>query len=212
MEFLDICRQNQNEFSSIIADFLRDNPDVLGWRGKAKPDPNTNEGRDVVITKMRSAFTNFHIPSMPETVPDRAVATIMDRYYEIDNIERAVEEHRKAMAAENFVGYALELYIFSVAHEYGWCLCPNAVVKSVDFVKREQNGRWRLLQVKNRNTSENSSSSKVRDGTEIEKWFRTFSKRDATNWENFPDGALTDKLNEQDFQDFIVQYLAAPNK
>lgn len=51
---------------------------------------------------------------------------------------------------------------------------------------------WEAVQVKNRDNTENSSSSAIRQGTTIEKWFRTYSKPSRkratnTNWENFPE-------------------------
>ncbi|EAT5568452.1 SinI family restriction endonuclease, partial [Salmonella enterica subsp. enterica serovar Oranienburg] len=50
-------------------------------------------------------------------------------------------------------------------------------------------------------------SSKIRDNTPIKKWFRTFSQRDATNWENFPDEVSSKDLNEDDFRAFVESYL-----
>ena len=64
-----------------------------------------------------------------------------------------------------------------------------------------------MLQIKNRNNSENSSSSKVRDGTTINKWFRSFSKKDISNWKNFPDTQLNGQLSEEGFHNFIDIYL-----
>src|SRR6059058_3472101 len=72
----------------------------------------------------------------------------------------------------------------------------------------EKNNEWNLLQVKNRDNTENSSSSKIRDNTTIKKWFRTYSQRDATNWDNFPDEVSSKNLNEEDFRAFVKNYLA----
>jgi len=85
------------------------------------------------------------------------------------------------------------------------------MVRAVDFVKPpvQANGSWRLLQVKNRDNSENSSSSAIRLGTDIEKWHRTFSKRVGSNWAEFPDSALRTHLSETAFKAYVRDYLRA---
>ncbi|HBS5981836.1 TPA: SinI family restriction endonuclease, partial [Klebsiella variicola] len=35
----------------------------------------------------------------------------------------------------------------------------------------------------------------------------TYSQRDATNWENFPDEVSSKDLNENEFRDFVKRYL-----
>ena len=104
----------------------------------------------------------------------------------------------------------LERYLASVMEPRGWIWCSGSMVRAVDFVRPpEAAGQgWRLLQVKNRDNSENSSSSAIRSGTAIEKWFRTFSKKPGTNWDDFPDITLRAHLFEEDFQLFVRQYLA----
>lgn len=66
-----------------------------------------------------------------------------------------------------------------------------------------------MLQVKNRDNSENSSSSAIRAGTEIEKWHRTFSKKAGANWSVFPDERLKTELSEENFERFVRTYLHA---
>jgi hypothetical protein len=91
------------------------------------------------------------------------------------------------MGAENLVGDLLERYLASVLEPHGWIWCSGAMVKAVDFIlpPSTSGGAWRMLQVKNRDNSENSSSSAIRAGTEIEKWHRTFSKLSEENFERF---------------------------
>lgn len=193
-------------FSKTILQFVIENPDYFGWRGAVKPDLKTDAGRKAVLDKMAGAFTTFNLPSAPQTVPDTAVVEILLRYYEVPKVNRTIKEHQDAMAAENFVGYLLEFYIFSEAYKLGWCLCPAAIVKSVDFVKLNEDKTWTMLQVKNRDNSENSSSKKVREGKDIMHWFRTFSKKTGSNWSNFPDAKLKKTLTEKGFFNFIDNY------
>ena len=67
-----------------------------------------------------------------------------------------------------------------------------------------------LLQVKNSDNSENDASSRVRDGTNIKKWFRRFSKvKDKDNWKelvemvNENDEELANELTEENY----IKYL-----
>ena len=69
-------------------------------------------------------------------------------------------------------------------------------------------GEWRLLQIKNRDNSENSSSMAIRKGTSIEKWFRSFSKKTDTNWDQFPDENVKGLVSEEGFRAFVREYLA----
>lgn len=204
--FFEDCNKYSKTMADQIIAFLVDNPETLNWRGKRRPDLTRQEGQAEIRAKMAGAFTKFLWPTEPATVPDAALLNILRDFYQIDDVKRAIQEHRQAMVAENFVGYMLEMYILSEAFESGWCLCPNAIITSVDFIKKNDDDSWLALQVKSRDNSENSSSRRVRDGTEIRHWFRSFSRKKATNWENFPDKNLSAKLNEENFLKFIGEY------
>ena len=119
------------------------------------------------------------------------------------------------MGAENVVGALLENYINSESNKYEWCMCAGEVVHGTDFIRKiDNNNTWELLQVKNRDNSENSSSSTVRElikqnsGIVIKKWYRTKSRTGKTNWENFPDENLKKILNEFSFQNYVKEYLS----
>ena len=79
-------------------------------------------------------------------------------------------------------------------------------VKSVDFIKGAGLNEPRLLQIKNRSNSENSSSSAIRQGTSIEKWYRTNSTNGKTRWEFLPDNCdsdETERCTEEGFYQFV---------
>ena len=156
---------------------------------------------------------NPKAPQAPTTVPDDMVSVILNEYFNVDEsqLERVKQEHSLSMGAENFVGELLERYLASVLEPRGWVWCSGAMVKSVDFIKppSANQSNWRLLQVKNRDNSENSSSSAIRLGTTIEKWFRTFSRKAGSNWAEFPDPGLRQHLSEQAFKAFVRHYLRA---
>jgi SinI restriction endonuclease len=150
-------------------------------------------------------------PEKPQTVPDPLVSFILENYFNVpeQNLERASSEHQLAMAAENMVGDLLERYMAKILEPNGWIWCAGSVVKSVDFIKPPlpKSEIWTVLQIKNRDNSENSSSSAIRKGTMIEKWFRTFSRTGETNWPNFPDEKMRAHLSEEGFRMYVKRYL-----
>lgn len=111
--------------------------------------------------------------------------------------------HRLSMSAENIAGSLLEEFIATELLKYQWHCCWGETMRSIDFC--HENGK--LLQIKNSDNSENSSSKTVRDGTPIEHWFRRFSKTGATNWPALNElVGITDKqnyLSEESFKNFV---------
>ncbi len=187
--------------------FLTEHTDFFGWRSKTKPDLNAISGVTELAEKyFTSKFTKVSL-SIPQTVPDEMVSVILKNFYKhpSEKLKNIQTEHQHSMAAENIVGELLERYIDSVLSNHGWVWCCGALVKHVDFIKKEDNG-YRMLQIKNRDNSENSSSKAIRDGTIIEHWFRTFSRTGRTNWESFPATGLMSNLSENGFVAFVEQY------
>ena len=116
------------------------------------------------------------------TVPDPAVDVILQAFGQLDDFSRVSLHHRQSMAAENLLGELLERYIAERLEAYGWVWCAGNTVRAVDFLREDLSV---ALQIKNRDNSENSSSSAIRQGTDIRKWFRIYSRSGRTNWENF---------------------------
>ena len=77
--------------------------------------------------------------------------------------------HNLFMSAENIQGNLLEEYIALKTRAYGFLWCDGNVLRAVDFCNTTGS---LLLQIKNKSNTENSSSSNIREGTTIEKWFR----------------------------------------
>ena len=193
-----------------ICIFLNSNLEYLTSQSRTHQLSTLN---NVVIQKLASKyFDAYHrsdFPGVSGATPDYVVGLVMMEVFDYSQIdvERIVLEHQRAMSAENCVGVLLERYIDSVLRRHGWCWCCGNFVKAVDFIKSDQEGRWLLLQVKNRDNSENSSSSAIRNGTTIQKWFRTFSRTGATNWHNLPSLMQGYGLSEEGFVHFIRTYL-----
>lgn len=121
------------------------------------------------------------------------------------------------MSAENVLGNLLEEYISTEIKSYGWVWCAGNTLKSIDFCNIS--GKI-LLQIKNKSNSENSSSSSVRKGTSIKKWYRLGTSKEngvlqpACQWEKLNKIINTSKkkgsqladcdMTEEAFVDFVV--------
>lgn len=193
-----------------ICHFLHDHPNALSWRSrKNRPDVYTQAGIARLAERYFNSYRRSDFPKAPGTVPDEAVSIVMRAAYGYSaaQCETIKLEHQHSMCAENCVGALLERYIDSVMRSHGWHWCCGDFVKAIDFINRGQNGQWLALQIKNRDNSENSSSSAIRQGTTIQKWFRSFSRKAATNWDNLPPFMQGYELSEQSFLLFIENYL-----
>lgn len=86
-------------------------------------------------------------------------------------------------------------------------LLLGSTIDAVDFCKADGS----LLQIKTSDNSENSSSSRVRQGTPIGKWFRRFSRRPGVyNWESL--NRMLGRpgyVSESDFRAFAEKTIAA---
>jgi hypothetical protein len=195
--------------------FLALNPDgASALRGKKEV-----VGSAEYITKAAAAFASARAPrspNLPATVPDEMVSFILQEYFHIPgaDLERIKAEHLLSMAAENMVGDLLERYLANGLEPNGWIWISGSLVTGADFLKPPADGesKWLVLQVKNRDNSENSSSSAIRVGTEIQKWFRTFSKKPGSNWQKFPDSICSVDFSEEGFKAFVRNYLLTLKK
>ena len=190
------------KYAELMA-FLHDNPQHFSWRSR-----QVKIGSEEYYEKTAAKFVHGRHsdprPSPPSTIPDPAVRIILGSHYGIaserlDDVER---EHQNAMSSENFVGKLLERYLGARLEPHGWVWCAGDFVKAIDFL-RPTKSNWKAIQVKNRDNSENSSSAAIREGTDIEKWFRTYSRTGQTNWHNFPGGCAAYGLSEDDFHRYI---------
>ena len=193
----------------IIMDFLiNHSPNSLS-SGKSKSlTLETEEGILAIIKKIIDGrYAQYNIVA-PSTYVDPAAVTIMKQgygYKDDELIEHSLA-HQEFMLTENMVGALLEAYIASKLEPYGWIWCSGSIVSATDFIKpvidpdtNETN--YVLIQVKNRNNTENSSSSKIREGTEIIKWWRLHSRTGHTNWDK-----LNEELKSLDLSDEEVRF------
>lgn len=140
--------------------------------------------------------------NLPGTVADPIIEEIIGaRLTSLSDsdLNEITYAHRLAMSAENILGLILEEYIANNIAQFGWHCAWGETVTSVDFVHED----GRLLQIKNRSNSENSSSSTVRNGTNIEKWFRIKANRVEYMWSTLNEICNCNLFSEQSFVSFV---------
>lgn len=121
-----------------------------------------------------------------------------------EDLNKIISGHSLLMSVENFIGELLEEYLSERLLEYGWFCCWGSSIDAVDFCTA--NGD--LLQVKNSDNSENSSSSRVRNDTVIKKWARRKStKKDTFYWEKLEELTGAKNISEDDFRAFIKKII-----
>jgi len=148
------------------------------------------------------------------TKPDPAVDEVLKAYKKVppEDLNRIGEAHRMSMQAENIVGNLLEAYIARLFELKGWVWCCGETMRSVDFLKDVEGEDIRLLQIKNRDNSENSSSAAIRAGTKIEKWYRSNSRTGETRWEKlleYCDANEDERCTEEGFYKFVADIAGA---
>lgn len=125
---------------------------------------------------------------------------------EENDLVKIVEGHSALMSIENLVGDLLEEYLSIKLTHKGWYCCWGSSIDAVDFCST----RGELLQVKNSDNSENSSSSRVRSGTEIQKWHRRKSTQLNTFcWDKLHKLIGADNVSEEDFRKFVNSTIKA---
>ena len=201
--------------------FLSEFPSELSWRTSkenlVKPSVDNEDGVRILASRYFDSYRRSDFPVEPSTIPDEMVSVIMENAYGYskEECQRIKLEHQHAMCAENCVGNLLERYLDSKLRDSHWSWCCGEFVKAVDFIGRNEKSEWIALQIKNRDNSENSSSSAIRDGTRIQKWFRSFSKDTKkgrpsfTNWDNLPSLMQGYDLNEEGFKSFVASYISS---
>lgn len=127
-------------------------------------------------------------------------------------LKNYIDGHYLFMSAENMNGAILEEYLAEILEPHGWLWCAGSVYRAIDFCYLGE--EVKLLQVKNKYNTENSSSSAIRIGTTIQKWNRLSRPRVSTglfnptpNWEelrrivNIP--SVDNLLTEESYLNFI---------
>lgn len=193
-----------NKNIQVILTACCDNPNLAPQLGGK--DDDQKQAIAKWISKYWNAYNkriSIRISNPPGTVADPIIETIIGtKLPDLSSVEltKIIHAHRLSMSAENILGLFLEEYLHENLVDYGWYCAWGETIKSVDFC--HEHGR--LMQIKNRSNSENSSSSQVRVGTTIEKWHRVDARTGKYMWSDLNDKYSTDKFSEADFRRFVV--------
>jgi len=193
------------EFSIQNKNLFPDGGKVLSYRLK-----KTEYLSDEHLKKIKKNFIESRSFDNKEvsTIPDASVYIYIKKKFKKtdEEIEVIKKSHNICMSVEDLIGHTLEEYIYSVVSKDGWIWCSGNILRSIDFIKKETEGDqtiWKMLQIKNSDNSENSSSKKVRKGTPIKMWFRRFSKKKDYNWTDLHNIMNNNDLSEENFLKFL---------
>lgn len=130
------------------------------------------------VSEYRSAITmppSARSANPKSACSDPAIKQIVMVTQHISQVDASAQEkhHNLFMSAENIQGNLLEEYIAINSRPYGWIWCAGNTLRAIDFCNRDGSV---LLQIKNKSNTENSSSSNIREGTSILKWYRLGTK------------------------------------
>jgi hypothetical protein len=202
-EFESIKQFNKDSIDTLFIHL--DNSNILDYR-KNKKYKYGSEDHFAALKEKFISGREIKIEKEQLSEPDPALyfaiktkLNIQD-YEELKSIQKS---HSLCMEMENIIGAILEDYIHSISNELNWIWCSGDIVRAIDFIKKNKDGSWEMLQIKNSDNSENSSSKKVRKGTAIKMWFRRFSKKKSFNWDELNKIMSTKKFSEQNFLDFL---------
>ena len=191
-----------------ILEYLKKYPDHYSSRKKDKI--NMSSPKDIILIKEKiiEGLRKKIKIELPKTIPDPMVSEFIKEFYDHNkkDVKKIKLGHSQSMAVENYLGIFLEAYIAKEGYEFGWIQCVGDIIKATDFIKKNGN-KWIRLQVKMRSNTENSSSSKIREGTSIIKWHRINAYTGENYWGFFPDKNLKKILTENKFKKFVINYL-----
>lgn len=181
------------------------------------------QNRDSYISWLETKYlkaienkTEKRVGNPMNTVPDSIIDLILSVKFNYtgEEVKQISKQHRLSMQAENLVGSFLEEYLDEQLSPSGWICCYGETLKYSDFCHPSNY----ILQVKNRDNTENSSSSKIRDNnSRIKMWFRLFSQTGRSNWQSiYKSVAILDidvhplvnnvaiELSEDNFRSFVA--------
>ena len=191
-----------------------------GFFRKPTSKSKNKYGDDTHLKSLQKSFKKSRNASIsikePQTVTDDALWEYIKLQKNLtdEKISELAKYHKIAMSIETKLGSLLERFIYNYIQKHNWIWCSGNIIQDIDFIKKntddDENVKWISLQVKNSDNSENDASSRVRDGTNIKKWFRRFSKvKDKDNWKelvnlvNENDKELANELTEENY----IKYL-----
>jgi hypothetical protein len=182
-----------------LMSFLALNPAFRGKTGALKTLKFGTNDYFIKTAQMFADGRNIAKPKVSGKTMDPLLLELFQALAELPSKKalRAAQHHALFMVTENIVGKLLEHYLASKLEALGWIWCSGDVVNKVDFIRQKPHKEFELLQVKNKDVTENSASAKGRGA--VPKWARLKGKRARDNWQQFPDARGRSLLSEADF-------------
>lgn len=186
----------------LVMDYLHSNKSAAPkFRGKKPPIFPSAE----YIEKSAEKFVNGRkIPALnwSTKLTDPLLPLALNIFLGLTPAEivKSIEIHKKLMLIENKVGEILESYISEKYSSKGWVWCSGSTVKTIDFIRKNEDGTFEILQIKNKDVSENSTSTLGRGGIPV--WQRLKGKRATSNWDNFPENSAEKIMSEKEFIEY----------
>lgn len=159
----------------------------INYQKKVRPLEERIKMKINGYVKNKDLYIKDKIGSPSETYPDPVIKETTEALLNssTDDVKKILDAHKICMTIENKIGILLEEYIYINIKKYGFIRCCGDILHATDIIHCE---RKILLQIKNSDNSENSSSKPIRKGTKIIKWHRRVSKKnpeteDAFKWD-----------------------------
>ena len=189
---------------------VRSNKTLLSYSDNEKKKYSYASTEHETVLKKKLIKGRKKIFKKPKTFPDLAVYEFLkeNKDYSDEIIQNVIQYHYDAMGAENILGHFLEEFINENKEDDSWIWCSGSVVDKIDFIQKVENENeetsWRALQIKASSNTENSSSSEVRENTEILFWCRrNATKKNSQNWGKLQEFISNENLNEENLLEFL---------
>lgn len=168
----------------------------------------TTVTKDIIAKDIGSWFEKSLEFSKRTTVPDELVSDLLELIVGVDPKKRTQvqEQYWRQKKIEMMLGDFLEMYLLKHSFAYGWIQTGNCV-QGTDMIKKNNDGRWLKLQIKNSDNTPNSSSAGFIADKALT-WSRRNSSKGGQYWNEFPDQQVCPHLSEKTFLDFIKSYFA----
>lgn len=215
IKFAKACAGNQfsNELEQVLKVALTDKRNLPALRFDQKEIIKLEEYVERWVQAFLKGFNSR--PSVkkgnksatfPDPIVKLALETRLGSSLESGQADLIEAGHSLMMTIENLIGDLLEEYLSIKLKENNWFCCWGSTIDAVDFIKPDGS----LIQIKNSDNSENSSSSRVRNGTTIQKWKRRkSSKADTFYWDELNVLLNRKDLSEESFRDFVKTTIEA---
>ncbi len=164
--------------------------------------------KNIIAQDIRSWFEKTIALSKRTTVPDELVSDLLELIggVEFERRTQVQEQYNRQKQIEMMIGDFLEMYLLKHSSAYGWIQTGNCV-RGTDMIKKNNDGKWRKLQIKNSDNTPNSSSAGF-IADKAQTWKRRNSSKGGHYWNEFPDHQVRPHLSEKNFLDFIKSYFA----